>query len=73
MQTPIIVTKLNIEETKQQIEKEIKNYEIKYKMDSETMKRKISNSELVETDDICLWLIRLKLRKIISNLEKVIK
>lgn len=44
------------------LDQEILAYERKYNMDSQTMKNRISDGTFVESDDVCVWLMRLKLR-----------
>ncbi|HAN91879.1 MAG TPA: hypothetical protein DCQ33_07340 [Nitrospira sp.] len=44
------------------LDQEILAYERKYSMDSETLKRRLSDGTFVESDEVCLWLMRLKLR-----------
>lgn len=44
------------------LDAEIRAYEQRFGMDSETLKQRLSEGTVEETDDVCMWLMRLKLR-----------
>lgn len=44
------------------LDAEIRAYEQRFKMDSETLKKRLSEGTVEETDEVCTWLMRLKLR-----------
>lgn len=44
------------------LDREIRAFEARHGMDSDALRKGLTNGEIEETDDICQWLMRLTLR-----------